>query len=155
MLDAYFAQAERSAFQIERVQLQDVQPPAEVQDAFEDVVSATQDEQRALSEARGDVREIIERANAEAREIREAATAYKEAKLLEAGGEADRFVALLAEYKRAPEVTRERLYLETMEAILPQVDKVIVEPDTVNLMPYFPLDGKRPAAQGAAKGGAQ
>ena len=142
MLDGYFAQVEGAAFQIERVQLQDVQPPAEVQDAFEDIVSATQDEQRSRSVAQGDAREIVERANAEAQEIRESALAYKEAKLVEARGESQRFLALLTEYRRAPEVTRERLYLETMEVILPTVDKLIVDPDTVNLMPFFPTQAR-------------
>jgi membrane protease subunit HflK len=63
--------------------------------------------------------------------------------MLEARGEATRFEALLEEYLRAPEVTRRRLYLETMEVVLPNVEMVIVEPNTVNLMPYFPLGGRR------------
>jgi membrane protease subunit HflK len=143
-LDGYFASPERGAFRIDRFEILDSQAPTPVQDAFDDVVSANQDRERVQAEARGDALEIVERARAEAQEIHQAALAYRDAKLIEAGGEAERFVALLAEYKRAPEVTRRRLYLETMEEILPGVEKVIIEPDTVNLLPYFPL-GRRPA----------
>ena len=142
-LDSYFASPERSAFRIDSFQILDSQAPTPVQDAFDDVVSASQDRERAQAEARGDALEIVERAKAEAQEMREAAIAYRDAKLVEAGGEAERFVALLGEYERAPEVTRRRLYLETMEEILPSMEKVIIEPDTVNLLPYFPLGGRR------------
>lgn len=142
-LDAYFPSRERNAFRIDSFEILDSQAPTPVQDAFDDVVSASQDRERAQAEARGDALEIVERAKAEAQEIREAAVAYRDAKLVEAGGEAERFVALLVEYERAPEVTRRRLYLETMEEILPGVEKVIIEPDTVNLLPYMPLQSRR------------
>jgi membrane protease subunit HflK len=141
-LDGYFP-SERSAFRIDSFEILDSQAPPPVQDAFDDVVAASQDRERAQAEARGDAREIVERARAEAQEIREGAIAYRDAKLVEAKGEADRFVALLTEYERAPEVTRQRLYLETMEEILPGIEKVIVEPDTVNMVPFFPLEGRR------------
>jgi membrane protease subunit HflK len=75
-------------------------------------------------------------------ELREQAEAYKRSRIIEARGEATRFEALLAEYQRAPEVTRRRLYLETMEVILPGVEKVVVEPDTVNMLPMLPLGGQ-------------
>ena len=128
---------------IDRYEILDSQAPTPVQGAFDDVVSANQDQERVQAEARGDALEIVERARAESREITEKAIAYRDAKLVEAKGEAERFVALLAEYVLAPEVTRQRLYLETMEEILPRVEKVIVEPETVNLMPLFPLAGSR------------
>lgn len=148
-LSQYFENG-RSAFAIERIGLQVVQPPAEVQGAFDDVVAAQQDHDRLISEARGDRREILERAGAEAIELREGALAYKEAKILESAGEASRFVALLSEYRRSPEVTRRRLYLETMETILPDVQKVIVAPNTVNMLPLLPLPGlPGPSALGA------
>lgn len=149
-VDTYFAQAGAGAFRIDRIEIQDSKAPAPVQSAFDDVVSAGQDEERKQAEARGDAREITERAQAEAQEVREAAEAYREAKLVEAGGEAARFTALLVEYQRAPEVTRQRLYLETMEAILPSVEKVIIEPDTVSLMPYLAAGGTRAPAMSAA-----
>ena len=154
-LDSYFPLADRTPFRIDSVEILDAQAPTPVQDAFDDVVSAGQDRERVQAEARGDSREIVERARAEAQEIREAASAYRDAKVVEAAGEAERFVALLAEYELAPEVTRRRLYLETMEVVLPSVEKVIVEPNTVNLLPYLSLgrSSRGPAApiSGAAQ----
>jgi membrane protease subunit HflK len=145
-LDSYFEGEERgSPFEIQVVDLQVVQPPTPVQDAFRDVVAAQQDNARAVSESRGDAKEIRERAGAEAAEIRQQALAYKEARILEARGEARRFEALLAEYQRAPDVTRQRLYLETMESVLKDVEKVIVEPSTVSLVPFLPLQQRAPA----------
>lgn len=139
-LDSYFAHDDaRSAFDIDRINLNIVQPPAQVQAAFDDVIAAQQDEARVISEARGDAQEILERANAVARELIESASAYKESTILEAVGEADRFVALQEEYARAPEVTRRRLYLETMEQVMPQVEKVIIGSDTATMLPFFPL----------------
>ncbi len=138
-LDGYFDHLGRSVFEVSSIELQIVQPPAPVQEAFDDVIAAQQDEVRATSEALGDAREIVERAGAEANEWREAAHAYKEARILESAGEAQRFLSLHAEYARAPEVTRRRLYLEMMEDVLPDVNKFIVESEGVNLLPYFPL----------------
>jgi membrane protease subunit HflK len=145
-LDGYFPSPERSAFRIDSLEILDSQAPVPVQDAFDDVVSASQDRERAQAEARGDAREIVERALAEGQEVREAAIAYRDAKLLEAAGEAARFTALLAEYERAPEVTRTRLYLEAMEEVMPGIEKVVIEQDTVNLLPFLPLGRQRPEA---------
>jgi membrane protease subunit HflK len=140
MLDSYFEDTGlESAFAIDKINLQKPQPPEPVREAYADVVSAGQDEKRSLSTAAGDAREILERARAEAAEHREQAEAYRRAKVTLAAGEATRFSALLSEYSAAPEVTRRRLYLETMEEILPGVEKVIVEPDTVNMLPMLPL----------------
>jgi len=148
MLDGYFEDIDLvSAFNIDRVNLQKPQAPEEVREAFADVVSAGQDEKRAVSAATGDSREILERARAEAEEIRQAAEAYKQSKIIEAGGESTRFEALLTEYRLAPEVTRRRLYLETMEEILPGIEKMVIEPDTVNMLPMLPL-GSRAAPLG-------
>jgi len=138
------------AFAVDKINLQDVQPPRAVRAAFQEVSSAGQDEERAISRARGDAQESLERARAEAAEMREGSEAYKEAKILEAKGEATRFVALYEEYARAPEVTRRRLYLETMEVVLPDVDKVVVEPDTVGLLPFLPRRSSGRAAGGRA-----
>ncbi|MEZ4216765.1 MAG: FtsH protease activity modulator HflK [Myxococcota bacterium] len=142
-VDAYFGSSERSAFRIDKIEIQDSKAPAPVQGAFDDVVAARQDEQRKQAEARGDAREIVERAQAQAREVQEAAIAYRDAKLVEAEGEAARFTALLAEYQRAPEVTRERLYLETMESILPTAEKVIVEPGAAQVVPLLSIGAER------------
>ncbi len=76
------------------------------------------------------------------------AGAYRDAKVAESTGEAARFIAVAAEYRKAPGVTKKRLYLETMESILPEVDKVIIEPGTTQVLPYLPLRG---AGSGAAQ----
>jgi membrane protease subunit HflK len=150
LLTSYFEETgTRSAFNIDKINLQKPQAPEAVREAFADVVSAGQDEKRAVSAATGDAREILERARGETAEMREQAMAYKRARIIEARGEAARFEALLAEYQQAPEVTRRRLYLETMEEILPGVEKVVVEPDTVNMLPMLPLGGQ--GIEGAAR----
>ncbi len=144
MLSSYLSDVGHGApFQIDRINLEKPQAPEAVREAFADVVSAGQDAKRSKLEAEGDAREILERARSEVAELRERAEAYKRSKIIEARGESTRFVALLAEYRNAPEVTRKRLYLETMEEILPDVEKVIVGPDTVNLLPMFPLGGRQ------------
>ncbi len=151
MLDSYFEQVGLvTAFEIDKINLGKPQAPEPVREAFADVVSAGQDEKRAISAAEGDVREILESARAEAAELREQAEAYRAARIIEARGEATRFEALLAEYRAAPAVTRRRLYLETMEEILPGVEKMVVEPETVNMLPMLPL-GRPSAAGGLAQ----
>ena len=148
-LDAYSSSLGLgAAFEVQRVNLEKPQAPEPVREAFVDVVSAGQDEKRATFAATGDAVEIVEQARSEAAEIRERAEAYKGAKIVEARGEAARFDALLVEYQAAPEVTRRRLYLETMEAILPGMDKVIGEPGAVNLWSGWPAPGSA-----APKGG--
>jgi membrane protease subunit HflK len=134
ILDSYDA-----GIDIDKVQLQDVQPPAPVRSAFEDVVAATQDANRLVNEAEGYENELIPEARGEAKERLEAAYGYRDAKIAESTGEAERFRALAAEYRKAPEVTRKRLYLETMEAILPEVETVIIESGTAQVLPYLPL----------------
>jgi len=126
------------------VRLQVVQPPSQVQQAFDDVIAARQDEERAVSKAEGDSRVVLQAAEAEAIELEQESLSYKEALILEAGGRGKRFEALLAEYQAAPEVTRRRLYLETMEAVLPGIEKMIVEPGAATFIPLF-----APAAAGA------
>jgi membrane protease subunit HflK len=156
LLDSYFQEVGlQPAFAIDKINLQKPQAPEPVREAFADVVSAGQDEKRATSAATGDAREILEQARAEAEELRQQAEAHKRAKIIEARGEATRFEALLTEYLDAPEVTRRRLYLETMEQILPGMEKVVVEPDTVNMLPVMPLGGGVGTRRGdrAAEGG--
>lgn len=113
------------------VQLQEVQPPGPVRDAFDDVLAAVQDKTRAVNEAEGYANEVLPKARARAAELAAEADAYRKARVAEASGESQRFTALLTEYRKAPDVTRKRLYLETMEAVLPRVEQVIVEPGTV------------------------
>lgn len=136
------------AFGIRAIELQVVQPPAQVQEAFDEMIAAGQDEERAISQARGDARERLERATGTAIELEQSSEAYKQSKVLEARGRASRFEALLAEYRRAPEVTRQRLYLETMEDILPEVDKMVIEPGAASVVPIIPFGA--PARQALA-----
>jgi membrane protease subunit HflK len=155
-LASYFSREGREPpFSIDKLNLQTVQPPAAVRPAFEDVVAAQQDENRSLLLATGDSREIIERSHAEAAELHERSAAYRETKVLESRGEAARFTALLAEYQRAPEVTRERLYLEAMEDVLPNVEKMVVDPNTASVVPLLSIPRGRiapPRAPGEGEG---
>jgi len=128
---------------VQAVQLQDVQAPAAVRAAFDDVVAAIQDASRHVNEAQGYQNQAIPNARAEAVELIESANGYRDARIAEASGEAARFQALAVEYRKAPVVTRKRLYLETMEAVLPGVEKVIVKPGQV--VPYLPLERARSA----------
>ncbi len=145
MLASYLAEVgHASAFEVARINLEKPQAPEAVREAFADVVSAGQDEKRSSLEATGDAQEILERARSEVVELREESAAYKLARIIGAKGEATRFSLLLAEYRNAPEVTRRRLYLETMEEILPGIEKMIVEPNTVNMLPVLPLGKQRP-----------
>ncbi len=136
--------AEKAAFEIRDIQLQHVQAPPSVQEAFDDVIAARQDEDRMVSLADGDAQEILEQANAEAVEFRESSLAYRSSKVLEAQGKAARFESLLAEYQSAREVTRVRLYIETMEEVLPGVDKILLEKEAVPLLPLLSLPHRPP-----------
>jgi membrane protease subunit HflK len=127
------------------IELQQAQPPAEVRAAFDDVVAADQNANLIINQARAYENEVLPRARAEATELTESAQAYRDSKIAESRGEAERFTALLAAYRTAPEVTRKRLYLETMEAVLPNVEKIVVEPGAASILPHLPL--------GAAKRG--
>ncbi len=131
------------------VQLQEVQPPQEVRAAFDDVIAASQDKSRTMNEAQGFANEVVPKARGEASELRARAAGYKAARVAEATGAASRFLALAAEYQKAPEVTRTRLYLETMEEVLPAVDKYVIEPGSAGVVPYLPLgrDGRPGAAR--------
>jgi modulator of FtsH protease HflK len=134
VLDAY-----DSGIDIQGIQLGDVQVPAPVRAAFDDVVAATQDASRSVNEAEGYHNEVLPNARAKATELREAALGYRDAKIAQATGEAMRFSAVAAEHRKAPAITEERLYLEAMEAVLPGIEKVIIEPGTASVLPYLPL----------------
>jgi membrane protease subunit HflK len=127
--------------EVMQVELQQVQPPEEVRAAFDDVVAAAQDANLAINQAKGYENEVLPRARAEAIELTESALGYRDAKIAESRGEAERFSSLLAAYQTAPEVTRKRLYLETMEAVLPNVEKIIIEPGAASVLPHLPLGG--------------
>ena len=138
ILDRY-----ESGLFVEGIELQEVQPPASVRDAFDDVIAAAQDRNRKVNEAEGYANEVLPRARGEASELVEAAIGYRDSKIAEARGEAERFLDILSEYQKAPEITRKRMYLETMEEVLPGVEKVIIEPGTASVLPYLPLGAAR------------
>jgi modulator of FtsH protease HflK len=128
-----------SGLEVVSIELQDVSPPDPVRAAFDDVTAAQQDLNRAVNEAEGYANEVLPKARAQAIEQVESAKGYKEASIAEATGEAVRFRAIAAEYQKAPDVVRTRLFLETMEQVLPKVHTVVVEPGTA-VAPYLPLD---------------
>lgn len=121
------------------IELQDVQPPESVRAAFDDVLGAVQDRNRTVNEAQGYANEVLPKSRAQSVELIESARGYRDARIAEATGQASRFRAIASEYQKAPEVVRTRLFLETMEDVLPSVRTVIVEPGTA-VMPYLPLD---------------
>lgn len=137
MRDYFSAGEKEQPFSIDKINLQEVNPPSSVLAAFAEVAAAQQDQERFVNQAKGERAEILEGARAESAELREGSEAYKEASILDAKGRAGRFSALRTEYELAPEVTRQRLYLETMEEILPDVDKLLVEPGAVQLIPIM------------------
>ena len=118
----------------------DARPPEEVKDAFDDAIAAQEDEQRFIREAEAYAREIEPRARGQVNRMNEEAQAYKERVILEAQGEVARFAELLPQYESAPTVTRERIYLETMEEVLGKTSKVLVDTKGGNNMMYLPLD---------------
>jgi len=123
------------------VKLQDVQPPERVIREFKDVASAREDKERAKNEAQAYANDIIPKARGEAKKRILDAEAYEKETIDHAKGEADRFNSLLMAYKESPEVTRKRLYIETMEAVLAKADKVIIDGSVAkNILPYLPLD---------------
>jgi len=111
------------------VQLQTVGPPKQVDAAFKDVASAKEDRERKVNEARGYQNDIIPRTRGEAQKTMKAAEAYKIERVRRAQGDADRFRSILSEYKKAPDVTETRLYIETMEVILPKIQKYVIKGD--------------------------
>jgi membrane protease subunit HflK len=130
---------------INQVAIQNAQPPTEVADAFDEVQRAEQDEDRFQEEARQYANTKLGAARGQAAQIRENAAAYKDRVVKEAQGEVAHFNSVYQEYARAPEVTRERLYLETMEQVLGGAHKVIVDQSaTGGIVPYLPLPQLNP-----------
>ncbi|MFT6267376.1 MAG: membrane protease subunit HflK [Alphaproteobacteria bacterium] len=115
-------------------------PPTEVRAAFDDAIAAQEDEERFIREAEAYAREIEPRARASVNRLNEEAQAYKERSILEAQGEVARFEELLPQYEAAPVVTRQRIYLETLEAVYSNVTKVMIDTEGGGNMMYLPLD---------------
>lgn len=137
ILDSY-----KSGIQIIAVSLQKVDPPSEVIDAFRDVESAKADKERLANQANAYANKVVPEARGEAEQIIQAAKAYKDKTVAEAEGQAARFDKIHAEYTKAPEVTRRRMYLETMERVFGKTDKIILDNNAGKgggVVPYLPL----------------
>jgi modulator of FtsH protease HflK len=147
ILDQY-----HSGVQIAAVQLQDVDPPEAVAAAFKDVTNAKEDREKLINQAQGYRNDIIPRAKGEAAELVNRARGFAQARLNRAQGETNRFLATLKEYNQAKDVISKRIYIETMEEILPNMEKIIIDgKGGERLLPYLPLDrrSKPPSASGA------
>ena len=124
---------------ITAVTMQDAQPPVQLKPAFDDVVKAREDEQRYINEARAYANDIVPKARGASQRLIAEAEAYKSEVVSKSEGEAYRFTQILTEYIKAPDVTKERLYRETLEDVLSDTNKVIVDSNSNSLM-YLPID---------------
>ena len=133
----------KSGVRITQVQLQKVDPPQQVIDAFRDVQAARADAERLQNEAQAYANRVVPEARGDAARVIQAAEAYRERTVFDARGQADRFLKIYQEYAKAPEVTRRRMYLETMERVIGGADKILVDPNTskggTGVVPYLPL----------------
>lgn len=150
IMDSYGAGVE-----ITQVQLQKVDPPAAVIDAFRDVQRANADRERVRSEAESFRNDVIPRARGEAERLVQEASGARESQVARANGEGQRFTSVLAAYSQARDITRLRMYLETMEEVLRDNPKVIVDERVQNVVPFLPLGelGQRPPTTGNAPPG--
>ena len=130
----------RAGIQILEVQLEESSAPASVIDAFRDVDAARQDQDRFQLEAQRDANRIVPEARGEAARILQQAQGYRDRVIAEATGQAERFNAIYTEYAAAPEVTRQRMFLETMEAVLGRSELIILDQNGGGAVPYLPLD---------------
>ncbi|MDQ3796146.1 MAG: FtsH protease activity modulator HflK [Pseudomonadota bacterium] len=142
----------QSGIQVITVNLQQAQPPEPVQPAFADVVKAREDEVRFRNEARSYANGVIPRARGAATRIRQEAAAYRDRVVAAAEGDTARFKQLLAKYRNAPRVTRDRLYLETIESVLTNSSKVMMDAEEGRNLLYLPLDKLLPRGGGGAGG---
>lgn len=129
-----------TGIEILTINLEDSQPPDAVQDAFQDATKAREDMERYKNEAQAYANEVIPQARGEAARMLEDAKAYRARVVANAEGEASRFTQLLAEYQKAPEVTRQRMYLQAVESVLSKSSKVVVDVDKGSNMLFLPLD---------------
>ena len=135
ILDRY-----RAGLVVLSVNMQNAQPPAQVQDAFIDAIKAREDKDRIINEARAFRSDIVPKSRGEADAVRERSEAYRQRVIAQAEGESARFSQVLTEYLKAPAVTRERLYLETVETVMENASKVMVDVEGGNNLLYLPLD---------------
>ncbi len=135
ILDRY-----KTGISISQVTLQNIQPPEQVQAAFDDAVKAGQDRERLKNEAEAYANDVVPRARGLASRLKEEAEGYKLAVIANAQGEASRFAQILDEYQKAPQVTRQRIYLDTMQTVMTNTSKVLVDQKGGNSLLYLPLD---------------
>jgi membrane protease subunit HflK len=132
---------------VTELKLQVVDPPEQVKDAFHEVVRAREDRERLINEARGYQEDVIPKARGQAEQMVRAAEAYKAQRLIRAEGDAAKFTTILGEYQRAPEITEQRLYLETLQRVLPKAQKIVIGPQLESgVLPFLPLRDQAPRA---------
>ena len=129
-----------SGIRVVRVNMQEAKPPEPVKASFDDVTQAVEDEVKLRNQAESYRNEILPRARGKSAEMLEEASAYKQEVVARAEGDAQRFIKLYAEYRKAPAVTRDRIYIETVESVLSQSSKIMVDVEGGNNMIYLPLD---------------
>jgi membrane protease subunit HflK len=130
----------KAGIQVKNVNVQSVQPPEQVQAAFDDVQKANADRERAKNDAQAYANDKIPGARGDAAKLREQAEGYKASVIARAEGDAERFRSVLTEYQKAPQVTRDRIYIDTMQQIYSNVSKVMVDSRTGSNLLYLPLD---------------
>ncbi len=135
---------------ITQVQLQKADPPGRVIESFRDVVNAGQDAETKVNQATTYANDVVPKARGDAAKLEQEAIGYRDAVIAEASGEAERFNLIYGEYRKAPVVTRQRMYLETMERVLGGTDKILLDKNAGNqVVPYLPINPKQqPAIQG-------
>ena len=138
----------QTGIRVSKVNIDNVGPPSEVQEAFDDVQKAKEDEVKFTNQANAYAEQVVPEARGEAQQMIEQANAYRDQVIANAEGEAERFLKLLDEYQQAPEVTRNRLYIEAMESVMTDANKVMVDLEASNQMIYLPLDQIRQRAGG-------
>jgi membrane protease subunit HflK len=152
LLDEY-----QTGIEVSTVAIQNVQPPEQVQAAFDDAVKAGQDRERQINEGMAYSKKVIPEAQGEAARMIQQAQGYKAKVIGDAQGNTARFLSVQSEYAKAPEITRERLYLSTMQDILQNTSKVVIDSSASNNLLYLPLDQvmKQAAGEAAAKSAAE
>jgi membrane protease subunit HflK len=135
VMDAY-----KAGILITSVNLQDAQPPEQVQGSFEDAIRAREDKQRLINEAEAYSNDVVPKARGAASRIVQESEAYKEKVIAQANGDVSRFTQLYTEYKKAPAVTKQRMYIEAMESVLERSNNVLVDVKGGNNIMYLPLD---------------
>jgi len=135
ILDRY-----QAGLNVTSVNMQDAQPPAQVQDAFFDAVKAREDQERIINQANAYKADIVPKARGEANAMFERAEAYRQRVIAQAEGDTDRFLKVLTQYRKSPKVTRDRLYLEAVEQVMANSSKVLVDLKGGNNVMFLPLD---------------